>query len=271
MKKWLPILFLFFLFGCGKKLQLLPPDNLYIDNNILYWDKMDSASFYSIIVKECSLSGQNRIVYETSNNYFNLGFFEINRIYQIAIKSGHENYLSDYSPTVIYHTFSDICKIVETSWNKYPQNNLKIIYKSSIYYVEDLDTSYYEINSGNLILYASYLNTLDLGDYSFVLITDEGLVNLNINIYECKKPKIISDNNVTYCGEDVILYFELYDGVIKSISGNLSTDDYTIEHNKLTIKHEFIDRKFAEIDNIIFSYIIVNHSEMTLGYIFIKK
>jgi|SRR5690554_2652004 len=122
------------------------------------------------------------------------------------------------------------------------------------------------------------LSSLDYGEYEIKIKAKADNYNdskfseiINYNNFE--KPQIISDNEINYNGEDIIIEFELFGGSISSVNSELiSNVDYEIDNNKLIINKEFIEKELTEDkEKLIIGYTLSNKEHNVVGYIFIYK
>lgn len=236
------------------------PKNLIInEDNILLWDKINEATKYTIYI--------NDKTFEVLENKFDLKQLSENAFYSIKIKAHYNSHQSEFSKEINYHTFKDIIETIQVSFNKITNYDLEVDLPYPLLSIEDFKEENYHFDNSKLTIYNSYLQTLNNGNNSLILYTSSGKILLIINIYENNKPHILSDNKVTYNGEDIIIYFELFGGTISSISKELTENqDYVIDGNKLIIRSDFIKDK----DNIIISYTLTNDEYIVLGYIYIS-
>jgi hypothetical protein len=129
--------------------------------------------------------------------------------------------------------------------------------------------------SGVLRIHREYIEELSYGEYTFLLTTSEGLIELQLLIYDTRKPYLVSSSQVYLTlGDDAVIEFKLYDGTFNSLSGNdISSEDYSIVGSTLTIDGEYIESIFTrdvERTVIILGYYISTGSHVILGYIYIR-
>jgi hypothetical protein len=141
---------------------------------------------------------------------------------------------------------------------------------------EEIDLSNLIHDRTGLKLKSSYMQTLELGDHSFLITTDQGEFTLNLKIIDTTRPYMISKSTVAsdFLSNQIFI-FELFGGEIKSVSGHeITSTDYTIRGNELTIKKGFIRAAFESnesMETLVLGYTLQVESHTVIGYIFITK
>lgn len=257
--------------------NILVPKNLKISESVLTWDIIDNTTGYIVLI--------NDRTYEVNDNHFDLSFLAENHFYNISVKALYGNKESEYSQVIVYHTFFTTYKNLLVLFYRDREEDLIVDFseKLNVYIItndneEVIDAAYYELSPNTLTIYNTYLVSLDYGLYKYVLFTSLGKVNLEIKITNSLDPYIISDNNVTFNNEDLEFEFELFGGIIDSITITkgleITEADYRIEGSKLIIKSSFVDNLFTENSDrkrLIVSYTLRKDDKIVIGFIFIKK
>lgn len=243
------------------------PSNLLISDKKLTWDYIEGVTSYIVSI--------NDVEYEVNNNEFDLSDLPLNYFYTIKVK------VKDglFSNEVVYETFVITDEVYKVTFNKNTTNNLEYelnskfdllkVYKED----EEIFKGYFDVED-RLVISKEYLVTLSYKMHYFDLYTSIGIIKLELTIIDDRKPYIISDSNIVFSGEDLILEFQLYDGRIVSVFGNnITTNDYVVDENKLIIKSEYINGIFVNEskNTLILGYHLSSNTHEVIGYIFIKR
>lgn len=73
---------------------------------------------------------------------------------------------------------------------------------------------------------------------------------------------------------DIVIAFELYDGIITSLSNEtIKTSDYEIDGALVTIHHEYLDDIFSDESRslLVVGYVIESDAHLVIGYLFIRR
>lgn len=263
------------LIGCQtieENKELTPPTNLTRLNNVISFDEVFNATSYILWI--------NGEEFEITTTTYTVGPFGD---YVVKVKAKAEGYPeSTYSDELVFTlpmSFHDV------RFNYSIHSNFDLL----IYTFEHEVTTYsisgvlptleasdfYTIDQ-KLYIKSSYLK--DLIPQSYELTVSQGTMGsftLNLSIVETELPYIVSYNTMQYDEEDVSFIYELFGGVIVSLSGNnITADDYIIDSNMVTIKSSFIDSYFSSNpDQISLSlkYDLNVGDSYVFGYIFIQK
>ena len=137
----------------------------------------------------------------------------------------------------------------------------------------ELTGDLYTFTSNTLTISADYLKNLSKGIHQVHIQSDRDYY-FTIDVLKIGKPHIVSNPEVDYEGEDLSFTFELYQGYIDQINGNnITSSDYTINGNQLTISKGYIDQIILNEPNretIVLTYVLVNGPFSIFGAIFIS-
>jgi hypothetical protein len=141
---------------------------------------------------------------------------------------------------------------------------------------EEVDLSNIIHDKSGLKLKSSYIKSLPVGDYLFTITTAEGNFSLELKIIDTNRPYMISKSSVeSDFLSNQIFIFELFGGRIKSVSGyDITSSDYTIRGNELTIKKGFIRNAFdsnESLESLVLGYTLEVDTHIVIGYIFITQ
>lgn len=126
------------------------------------------------------------------------------------------------------------------SWNLEGREVLSITFDE-----EELDSAHYSFSESELVIFQSFLLTLDYGNYSLAVTTDGGVDDLIIVITGVEVPTISPVRQTYYTGtsDNIIVDLDLKDLELISIqvlSVDLPTSAYTISNGRLTILNAYL-------------------------------
>ena len=140
----------------------------------------------------------------------------------------------------------------------------------------EVDLDHFIHDRQGLKIKSDYIKTLSVGSHGFTIFSEAGDFNLILNVIDTTRPYIISKSTVSsdFLSNQIFI-FELFGGTIKSVSGHdISSSDYTIRGNELTIKKGFIRDVFESdetLETLVIGYQLEVDSHIVFGYIFINK
>ena len=251
--------------------------------NEIYCEEVLGATEYAFTVKDITydLIGLttenpfNYLIYSDTPS-FNLSTLEDNRTYEISV-SVDLSYLINDTEAFVLEYYSGTADI-DVSYNV---NNgyglyLEVLSESTVYYYRYSDTLIRnEYNSVGTPILAHGFISVFTNDIVVKAYTSTGIYTVMVSIEDITKPYIISDNEVTFAGEDLVFVFDLCEGELVDINGSLlSTSDYTFNDNILVINQEFIQNLFdaePQRDTVILAYQLRNDTDIVIGYLFIQR
>lgn len=249
------------------------PKNLRVEVDTLYWDLVEGAINYSVWI-----NGVETVV--ESGNFLSLNDLEVNEIYRISVKAVFTNGISNDSNELIYHTFNQIIKTINLEINK----NRAVNFFKNVDQIYDFDYVFqgsrlqsqdmFSFSQSRIVVNYRYLLNLEERQYIYKMITENGIVEIKVQILDEKKPYMLSQNTVFYQGEDLVFKFELFDGSFGKLSGqDIKSSEYQFVNDTLTISSKFIDDildKEPTRKTIILSYDLSGEDSIIIGYIFIN-
>ena len=248
------------------------PKNVYVVNDILYWDAISEASSYRVYINDLTFD-------VSSGTTFNLDGLDENTLYEIQVLAIYDKGESNLSSTVIYHSYHTLIDTIRLEANK-NRSTPKRFPVETMYYFEHafiestrIEHHLIEFTDDSLLISHTLLQDLEEKEYTIQLLTPEGRVEIMLNVLDEQKPYMTSSNTVTYQGDSLSFEFELFGGSFGKLSGlNITTDDYHFDGNTLTISSDFIDSIIAdepERTTIILSYDLSLDDLTVIGFVFI--
>jgi len=168
------------------------------------------------------------------------------------------------------------------SYYQYSKNstqNIKILHLdiTEDFYITNLDgdilsnddiivkNDYYEIKS-------DYLLGLGVDDIDFYLYFGNYRTLISITLNDKDEPYMISSAIAYTDGtKDLMFQFEIFDGIVSQISNaSLTSSDYELNDNLLTIKKEYLDDMFDITDEISINYAL-DADSLVIGLINIYR
>lgn len=274
MKKLLIlILIALVLTGCDEpKLERIgTPTNLRYEDMILF-DAVDDATAYVI-----DLNDEKITITET--------FYEVTipGSYTVRVKAQGEGYQDSLYTEEI--TFTVSYPFIDYAFN-YSMRSVIDVPVGSVAEANEIaqitlsgdpiSTTAYTFINKTLTLKSSYLSTLPIGEHTLTVTTNIGSFQITINIFDTSKPYMMSKSEVfTDFSTDVILVYDLFGGSISGLSGNnITSSDYIITSNTVTISKTFIENAFTSEptrETLVIGYTLESGNNVVIGYIFIKK
>ena len=270
------MIFLMSLYGCNtnsddKRLDI--PSNLRRENYVIMFDGVQNATSYIIEI--------------------NGGFYEIRTTsytlnqpgdYSIRVKARAEGYSDSLFTDRL--TFTIPLSLVNPRFNYSKsssfhltaylfENNVTI--HSIILNEVEVSSDNYQLVDRHLRFHKDYLQTLDIGIHLFtVSLGNLGSFVVTVNIINTILPYIVTHNTTTQAPtKDLVFQYELFGGVFLTLSGNdITSNDYIINENVVTIKTSFIDAYFEahpELQTLSLKYDLQKDDQFVFGYIFINR
>ena len=168
------------------------------------------------------------------------------------------------------------------SYYQYSKNstqNIKILHLdiTEDFYITNLDgdilsnddiivkNDYYEIKS-------DYLLGLGVDDIDFYLYFGNHRTLISVTLNDKDEPYMISSAIAYTDGtKDLMFQFEIFDGIVSQISNaSLTSSDYELNDNLLTIKKEYLDDMFDITDEISINYAL-DADSLVIGLINIYR
>lgn len=261
----------------SKELKFTLKDDIYIpsdfkiSNDIIEWSLDKEAMQYVVSI--------NDIEYYCYENKYDLRDLNINQVYFIKVKAVYRHSESEYSESIVYHTYQDVYQSIDdVNFDKNSTNDLTIdmeedfVIDKLVLYNKEIDYLY---QNNALKINCNILSSVEYGNNLILVFTNKGIVEINVDVYDSREPFLISDYYVAYEeGKDVKFEFELYSCKIGELSGSgITTEDYIIKGNKLIIKHQFLTKAFNEKSRktIALGYYLYNNENIIIKYLFINK
>ena len=233
------------------------PVNLEIDGDTLIWESVDADS-YRIWID----GNIHATVEETSYTFTDL---EPNASYTVRVQAVFGQGVSDPSPSVKYHFYTDVVQRFNFKHSIHSSNSplLTLKYISelvSIEYEENLlDTNQITLTGHLLELERSFLNNLDVGVHVFLVTTSFGVVEVVVEVVDSVTPRITGGPNFYYQpGQDIVIRYDLFAGEI-----DVNTTTESITDREIVISADYLESLLVENPsrtNYIFS-IVIEHGE----------
>ena len=251
----------------------IPTSVMINTEHLVTWDVMDGAIRYTVYV-----NGQG---YDTTDNSYSLLEFDAT-VFVVQVRAVYTSGASIASEIVIDEGRAEIISTIKFNYSIQSSFDLSVIHLDSLIYILEesaeleLDLSKYQYAAPQMLsMNASFLNTLSVGKHTFKVVTYEGYFMVEMNIIDTIKPYIISSSEVNSdFSTDIIFLYELFEGSIKSVTGNdITADDYSIDGGVLTVDIDYVRNKFEtepERTTLILSYTLEQGENIVLGYLFIR-
>ncbi len=251
------------------------PWGLLITDDVLTWNETPGAIGYEVLYGETALP-------VTENSYDLLTLPE-NALYTLSVRSVFAyDVKSGLSVSMFYHSYHEPYSAFGFRFNKNAAEAFSVNLTGESLCIDGvlawdgslLEEAAYTIVDEIITISSEYLLTVPYGERILLILTSAGFVTLEIEVVDDRQPYMISLSNVTFTGVDVILDFEVYDGLIVNLSGNgITAADYRIEGSHVTINAAYIAGKFSENPDrvtLILGYYLSANDHITIGYVFIK-
>ena len=272
------LMFLFSLFifiGCNKALeQLDQPGEITLEESIFSITPVEHAKTYVIYVN-------NEVFLTTSDLTFALNIYGQIEVSYIAQADGYndsirsETYLFNIEPVTSerHFTYSKSSTFDLLIFDDYNIDSMS--YSMTLEDVGLLSSNNYISDDHSIHLKGDYLNQLLVSEdpLHFILNTDQGIHDIYIRMTDNNKPYVYTPNNVAFEGDSLTFGFELYQSELISLttneSVNLTEEDYSIEGNLLTIKHDYLQQVFEQNSSFYTIVITYQLKDSTSGDIYI--
>jgi|GEM_PF-3415835 len=256
---------------------LVAPSIISIENGMLKWNAVQHATGYTIYLGSHPAVSVLAETLEVEIDSLLDPLLE----YSITIVTKFQSWESPPSQPILYSRTFEHIQTINFTFSKadgqtfmYDFQNLEL----EILQLEgnlELSEEDYTFEEGVLTILQSFFDTLEYGEYQVLIYANIGLIHLNIQIVDTRKPYMVSSSQIyVSLGQSATLEFVLYDGEIGSVSGNdITEEDYTIEGSTLIINGEYIQRIFTrdpERTVLILGYTLTANQHITIGYLFIR-
>ncbi|MDO9629888.1 MAG: hypothetical protein Q7I99_08285 [Acholeplasmataceae bacterium] len=251
------------------------PTNLNVINQILFWDSVPNATSYEVRV--------DNQVYTTTDTNLTLSLYGSLRK-EIKVKAIFRLGESPYSLPIYVSTEVTILSTTTKNYSKQSTFDLEVksfdnnpdVLSVTNYVGEEVALSNLIVSNQKVSFKSSFLTPLLVGVHVFTIDTNYGSHEVKINITDTARPYMISGSEIfTNFMTNVTVTYELFGGVILSLSGNdITTSDYTITGNSLTINKDYIHNQFVIVPSrttLILGYTLESGENVVIGYIFIKS
>lgn len=251
------------------------PSGIVILNNTLKWSSVADAAGYTVRIDEET--------FYTSGTEYDLNLLPKNAVYMISVKTHLANgSTSEFSPALRYDNFADVIGNYQFTFSKSSQEGISLDFTQfaltsfTIYQGETvLPAEAYTCPETLLTILPAYLKTLPYGVQTLEVISDIGKIIITITVADDREPTLLSRSTIVYSGDDLVLTFELYDGVfVKLFSAEIADIDCTITGSTVTISGALIAGVFADhpnLDTIIIGYHLRANVHDVLGFIFVNR
>lgn len=274
MKKLLMMLLLsMVLFGCDDpKLERIgTPTNLRYEDMILF-DAVTDATAYVIDLNDEKITITDSFYEVTVPGSYTVRVKAQGEGYQDSLYTEEMTFIVSY-PFQDYAFNYSIRSVIDVPVGSVAEANeiAQISFSGN-----PIDTTAYSFTNRFLTLKSSYLTTLPIGEQILTVTTDIGSFQISINIFDTSKPYMMSKSEVfTDFSNDVVFIYDLFGGSISGLTGNnITSSDYSIRNNTLTISKTFIESVFSlepTRETLILEYTLESGNNVVIGYIFIKK
>lgn len=256
---------------------LVAPSIISIENGMLKWNAVEHATNYTIFVNNHPVMSVLADTLEMDIDSLLDPLLE----YSITIVTKFQSWESPHSQPLLYSRTFEHVQTINFTFSKadgisftYDFTNLEL---DILQFEGDLDIEQedYSFANGILSIPKEFFESLAYGEYQVQIYANIGLILLNIQIVDTRKPYMVSSSQIyVSLGQSATLEFVLYDGEIVSVSGNDITEaDYTVEGATLIINGEYIQRIFTrdpERTVLILGYTLSANQHITIGYLFIR-
>ena len=248
------------------------PSNVRIEDGVLKWDAPSTYSSFNVLVNDATHS--------ITDLTFDLSGLDSEQLYRLKVQTSHAGSVSAYSSERLYHTFTEVVETKEATFNQAVLRHFGI----NLTGVTEVDAVIlnhraldFTLGNESIALDYSELINLDLDKvYTIEIITNLGLIEIELSLEYEEKPFLVSSRTMVYVpNEDLVFEFELYGGSFSNLSGqSISSTDYTFEDGILTINAAFIEGILTndpDRSRVIFSYLLTSEGNDTfIGYLFIE-
>lgn len=255
------------LVGCNSKF-IDKPSNLRVENNVLYWNEVDSASSYTLKIND-------DLIEDISSNQYALNSLEPG-IYSFSVKGEKGDYSSEYSNVIWWNNYSSYLDSFSSEYNKSSLSDFRLDGVSNIEQVifagEDVKIEFFDSSLSVFTLVRLYLLEVEEGTYEVWLYNGEGIYLINLEVVD---EEFDGELDKTYVpGRNVVFNFDMEGKEFLSLSGNgITEDDYTFNAGVLTIKYTYIISLLEENpdrERIILDFRLVVGLDTEINYLVIN-
>ena len=252
------------------------PQNVSITDGIfLTWDIIEFATSYTIFIDDIESA-------TTLVNSYDLSIltFSTNTLYKIEVVGHYGVHQTLKSDSIAYHNYVSLDLDIQETYTLNQQTPLTLSFSNPLTIDQVLlgdvilPASSYTYSLGQLEIDHSIFESLDLGVYELFILTTTGSIKVTLTVMNPERPYMISDGNVEYTEQDIVLEFNLIGGLFNGLSGNgILESDYDFEGSTLTINSSYVENILSsnpDRETIILTYLLKKDTHTVIGYIFIN-
>ncbi len=263
--------------------DMAAPTGIRILEGVLYWDVTPEATYYIVVIDDNNIPILGEGVNPPVDLSYSLSSLSVNQYHSIYVLAGLDLWVSESSTTIVYDGSFEYTGSYTLDYSLESTEDLTLEFgteTTNLYSIEGegyfeggmLRISYID---GILRFHREYLEELSYGEFVFMLTTSDGIFEIQLLIYDTRKPYMISSSQIYVSfGVDVVLDFMLFDGEFMSLSGNdITEEDFLVEGSRLTISGDYIQFIFTrdpERTVLILGYTLAANEHITIGYLFIR-
>lgn len=262
---------------------ILGPTDIVIEITKITWSEVDEATSYTVYISDTTINetGDNEQIHQNiTSREISTENLPKNRFYKVTIEAVFSDGTKSTQTIVHLNNFENTNIRLQATYNPNSSNDLIVLADNfdTVYGVYDTltDTEQYTFNPTTQVLkiYNLFLQQ-QATSHDLEIYTEIGMITLDINYITNTIPKMISDNNITNSTKDINLIFDLCGGELIELDGYLlTTDDYTMVGDLLTINSDYANTIFTNepnLNQIILSYQLQAGDEIVIGYINVTR
>ncbi len=227
------------LWGCSEEVSTYNAPVIDMNQNILTIEKDAEANRYYILIDHDIAVDTDHMTYDMED----IDSLVHNHTYIVSVGVYHDGIFyesNEFSFIFKRHLKEDLNEMIMIGKDEEINFNGDILNV----YLEDmseLNKAYYQIEEKSLKFDQNYIGSLQLSTNHYIIETDLGYINLNLEIIDNEAPFITYSDGIKYLGEDVC--FNVHLGSYESVrfSATLMTeDDYIYQDGLLTLNKVYI-------------------------------